>query len=133
MLAQSSDDAETDLLVNLASNDLHTKSRQAIRDLLLDLSQLNGGDPTIELRKWRLLLLEELLNSIPNDPTYGLTALTEFWQGFGFPQDSPHQVQGRGNEIPPSMYYQDQNLQQSIARHRAWIKMERLALDKQVT
>ena len=55
-------------------------------------------------------------------------ALTEFWQNFGFPTDSPHEVQGRVNEITPLEYYDDQNLQRLLSRHRAWIQEEKAAL-----
>jgi hypothetical protein len=132
-LDSSTDASEVDLILQVLSLNLRTEHRQTIRDLLARLSDLTGSDPAFELRKWRLVLLEELLSTMPNDATYGLTALTEFWQGFGFPPDSPHQVQGRGNEIVPSEYYQDDTLQRLLAQHRTWVKAEKEAIGKHAT
>ncbi|HEU4388194.1 MAG TPA: DUF2247 family protein, partial [Blastocatellia bacterium] len=72
------------------------------------------------------------LNNLPQDAVYGLVALTEFWQGFGFPPDSPHEVQGRGNTITPLDYYQQENLVRLLACHRAWIKEEKIAIEQAV-
>ena len=127
-LASSSDVAEDDLIVNLSSLDLHTESREAITERLARLSDLHGCDPSREIRKWRVVLLEELLDNIPSDPLYGLMALTEFWQKFGFPPDSPHEVQGKGNTVSPADYYQENNYQQSVSRHKAWIEQEKAGL-----
>ncbi len=115
----------------LVSPELQRQTREEIKDLLQRLSQLDGGDPQIELRKWRLVLLEEVLASMPKDALYGLIALTEFWQDFGFPSDSPHVVQGRGNNITPPEYYQEENLQRLVNCHRTWIENERASLKEQ--
>ncbi len=123
-LASATDPSGQDLILKLLSVDLRTESREAIRDLLKPLSDLDGNDPAIELRKWRLVLLEQVLENMPQDTLHGLMALTEFWQGFGFPPDSPHQVQGRGNEIGPKEYYTAENFREALNRHRRWIEKE---------
>ena len=130
-LAASSEPEEQQLIVAISTIDLQTESREMIRGLLLPLSELDGRDPEIELRKWRVVLLEQVLEEMPQEALYGLMALTEFWLSFGFPSDSPHDVQGRGNTISPSEYYQQDNLDRLVARHRAWIENERTALRKQ--
>jgi hypothetical protein len=129
-LAASSDVAEQNLIVRLLSLNLRTESRQAIRDSLTCLSRTNGGNPAVEVRKWRLVFLEALLNDIPRDTESGLMALTEFWQSFGFPVDSPHEVQGRGNSISAFDYFQEQNLHRMLDTHRAWAQDERTRLRK---
>ena len=130
-LSSSSDPSKQDLIVALLSSDLRLETREEIKDLLEPLAELDGGDPRIELRKWRLVLLEDVLVNLPNNALHGLMALTEFWQGFGFPSDSPHDVQGRGNTITPSEYYQEENLHRLVDRHRRWIEDERASLKKQ--
>jgi hypothetical protein len=130
-VASSSGVAEDDLIAKLLSLDLRTESRETIRDVLTHLSNLCRGNPAFEIRKWRLILLEELLDNIPKDALYGLMALTEFWQSFGFPLDSPHEVQGRGNKVAPSEYYQEHNLYQLLARHRIWAQKEKIALSNE--
>ena len=124
----TSDAAELELIVKLLSIDPRGSARGAIRDLLARLAELDGGDAAFERRKWRLILLEDLLEHIPSDPVYGLTSLSAFWQSWGFPSDSPHEVQGRGNAIPPSEYFREQNFRDSLIRHRAWLKDEKVAL-----
>ncbi|MFP4052995.1 MAG: DUF2247 family protein [Phycisphaerae bacterium] len=130
-LAVASAAVEQDLTVSLSMADLEDKTREEIRDQLVALSKLDGGEREIELRKWRLALLEQLLERVPQDPLQGLMALTEFWQQWGFPPDSPHEVQGRDNDIPTSEYYQEATLNRILARHRAWAEDERAAIEKQ--
>jgi hypothetical protein len=81
-IAISSDPREWNFIAELLSLDLRTEGRGTVRDILRRLSELNGGDPELELRKWRLVILDRLLKEIPQDPVYGLIALTEFWQEF---------------------------------------------------
>jgi hypothetical protein len=129
-LVTASDPPKQALIIELLSLDLRTEPRQAVLDILNRLSDLDGGDPALELRKWRLLLLEILLQDIPQDAVDGLIALTEFWANFGFPSGSPHEVQGRENSISPSEYYQPENLVRLLRRHREWIEGERQRLKK---
>jgi hypothetical protein len=127
-LESSPDAAEERLVVDLCSLDLEREGRQAVEDLLKRLADLTKHDADFELRKWRLVILEELLANIPNDPVYGLIALTEFWQSFGFPANSPHEIQGRGNKVTPSEYYQAETLQRLLVRHQEWIQQEKSSL-----
>ena len=124
----SSNDVENDLIVRLLSLDLAVESRETITGLLKGLSDLDRCDPSFELRKWRLILLADLLDSLPHDSINGLVALSDFWLNFGFPPDSPHVIQGRGNTITPGEYYQDDNFQRLVARHRVWIRDEKANL-----
>jgi hypothetical protein len=130
-LVHSSDANERDLIEKLLSVKLQTQSRQEIRNVLKRLSDMLGGNEAIELRKWRMVLLEDLLGTMPKDALYGLMALSEFWQKFGFPADSPHVVQGRGNTITPSEYFQQENLDRLLGCHQAWLHEEKAAIMKQ--
>ncbi len=127
-LALSTDAAEDDLILCLLSLDLHTENRETIAKYIAKLSGLHASDRSRELRKWRVVLLEEEVSNIPTDPLYGLIALTEFWQNFGFPADSPHEVQGKGNTIDPNDYYEERNFQRLVARHKKWIGQEKVEL-----
>jgi len=68
-----------------------------IDDYLRRLAARERFDFDCELRKWRLILLKQALADMPDDPIYGPLRLTEFWEKFDYPADSPHKVQGRGN------------------------------------
>lgn len=128
-LAISLDIIERDMILELLTLDFRTANREIVRTFLTPLSALCKCDPAIELRKWRLVMLEETLKHIPKDALYGLIALSEFWQSFGFPSDSPHIVQGRGfDSVDPYEYYQQANLDQLLLRHQRWIEHEKLAL-----
>jgi hypothetical protein len=127
-LAASPNGAEQALLGELLSLDLRAENREEVTAMLNRLSESVGHDAAIELRRWRLVLLEQTLSDMPHDPLYGLTALTEFWQSFGFPADSPHVVQGRGNTVSPADYYQPDNFRKLLAAHTRWIEDERAAL-----
>lgn len=123
-LESSSDEEEIELLASLSSWNLQEEGREKVLNLLNHLSELDNGNQSIEIRKWRVICLGQLLESLPQDAIYGLIALTEFWQDFGFPPDSPHEVQGRENKIAPDEYYQQENFARLLNSHISWIKDE---------
>lgn len=127
-LTVSSDPMEQDLIMNLLITGTHTPTREEISTLLAHLSDLNGANPQFELRKWRFVMLQELLNNLPKDPTYALIELSEFWQSFGFPSDSPHEIQGRQNSITTSAYYNEAKFHEMILRHEQWMIHEKTSL-----
>ena len=125
-LSSSQNAKENELIINLLSLDLYIEPRVVILDILEQLSNLDRGNPAFELRKWRLVLLEEFLKSLPEGPVDALTDMTEFWLNFkSITEDCPHVVQGIGNSITTDEYYTDEYLQQEIRRHQAWIEKER--------
>ncbi len=88
------------------------------------LHELAKGNLAVGVRKWRLLLLKELLPRIGDDLLYSLIELADFWSTFDYPDDSPHVVQGRGNSISPQEYYTEANLQAILDRHWEWVRNE---------
>ncbi|SRR6266446_1726077 len=105
--------------------------REMVETCLGKLASREGADQDIEVRKWRLYLLKEIERQLSDDPLYGLLALTEFWDKFNYPDDSPHVIQGRGNHQHPRDYYTDENFRQLRNRHREWIKEEEIFLKRQ--
>ena len=97
---------------------------EMVESSLKQLAALEPVDETTEVRKWRLYLLKELEPALSDDPLYGLIALTEFWEKFDYPDDSPHVVQGRGNHQDPQQYYTPENFLKIRKLHREWIKGE---------
>ncbi|MHA6823920.1 DUF2247 family protein [Ralstonia pseudosolanacearum] len=75
-------------------------------------------------RKWRAVALEELLSQIGADPVYDLIALSEFWADWGSATDSPFVVQGVENNLTPDEYYTERNLEETLKRHREWLRVE---------
>jgi Uncharacterized protein conserved in bacteria (DUF2247) len=76
------------------------------------------------IRTWRAVLLAKLLDELPGSPVDGLSELTSFWNTLNFPDDMPHVVQGRDNDISPVDYYTEKNYQQTIGKHRDWLRSE---------
>lgn len=92
-----------------------------IRARLSRLASSDRADHEAAKRKWIAVLLDEKLQSLPNDPLYGLLELTEFWADLGFPSYSPHQVQGKGNVIGPQDYYTEANFRKVVDENKNWI------------
>ena len=110
--------------VLVAANDGRDETRAVLRTLV-DHEKCSADH---ELRKWRVVLLKHALTRLPSDPLHGLVALTEFWERFDFPLDSPHIVQGRGNTASPPDYYKEQNYRALVTKHLEWIDVETSAL-----
>jgi hypothetical protein len=110
----------SDEVVALAVSD----DSEEIERHLRSLSSSEQSSVEREERKWRVLLLNEELAELPRDPLYGLLALTSFWARFDFPEDSPHVVQGRGNNLSPTEYYTEGNFRDAVERHAHWIERE---------
>ena len=97
---------------------------EMVEHCLRQLAAREDANQNIELRKWRLYMLKDLEPTLGDDPVYGLIGLTEFWDKFGYPEDSPHVVQGRGNDQGPQEYYTDENFRHRRMQHREWMKEE---------
>lgn len=83
-----------------------------------------------EVRKWTVILLEQTLASLPDDPLYALLQMTDFWCQFGFPSDSPHEVQGKGNNLTPAEYYTHEMYDRLLRQHMSWLKRETARLSR---
>src|SRR4051812_49430317 len=73
-LTDSTVQSEGAVAVAIASDDDPEEIRAVVRELALE----EKSEPTRELRKWRLALLKRAMTELPQDPLYGLLALTEF-------------------------------------------------------
>jgi hypothetical protein len=108
----------------LAADEGNDESIAAVRIL----AQVCQADEERESRKWRVVLLGRAIDQLPSEPLYGLLALTEFWERFGYPADSPHVVQGRGHAPSPADYYTEANFRAELQRHQEWLRTETAAL-----
>lgn len=119
-LADVSESSAEAVAIAVASDDETTEVDACLRKL----AAREPSDPSKELRKWRLVLLKRAMKELPQDPLYGLLRLTEFWERFDFPSDSPHVVQGRGNLTTPQEYYTNENFTRLVRKHEEWIARE---------
>ena len=104
-----------------------TKNEDEISNILYSLAPKISNEA---LRGWRMILLKETLDNLPDDPLNGLIALTDFWAKFRHPTDSPHIIQGVINNIPPVEYYTPANFKNIISKHKSWIENELMKLQK---
>ena len=123
---QTANEANLVGIVAASSADIEDVTRK-----IHSLAIASRADVEHELRKWRVILLKEALWKIPRDPIYGLIALTEFWDKFNFPGDSPHIVQGRGDTTSPEDYYTEENYRRLLQRHASWVDFEVRRLGEQ--
>ena len=120
--------SEEDTIIQLLSKNQNEFDKEEICDLLVTLSHFSNAKITIEERKWRVTHLGEMLMNIPTNPIYALIALTDFWASYDYPSDSPHVIQGKDNELSPTVYYTDVFFQNMLSVHNEWIKKEKQSI-----
>lgn len=99
--------------------------RDDVDRALAELAAKQSQASLVGDRAWRLVAVTDLIASLPKDPVDSLLALTEFWLDWQLPEDMPHTIQGRGNQISPLDYYTAGTLEQVLQDHQAWIDGER--------
>ena len=102
-----------------------------INQALYKLVQNKEYSLKIALRKWRLILLLEVMESLDeNKYVDSLFSLSDFWISFEYPYDMPMDIQGLENKITPEKYYTKENCRKIIEDHKDWIIQEKLLLSK---
>ncbi|AKT42037.1 DUF2247 family protein [Chondromyces crocatus] len=101
---------------------------QEVWRIVRKLSGNEPSNPIKERRKLRLILLQETIAELSEAPVQAQLSLTDFWQGFDFPPDSPHLVQGRGNSMMPTDDDTEATCRRYIEAHEAWVEAKTAAL-----
>jgi hypothetical protein len=120
---------ESPSIVSLIS--LESKNVSELEQIIRKLAREESANRSLEERKWRALLLKDALKDLPEDPVSGLIALTCFWEKFDFPEDSPHIVQGKINEISPADYYTEKMFRYLLEQHQDWLDKELIFLKQE--
>ena len=113
----------SDTLIELFS--AGSLEKEEVTELLEDICEQEKINEEVSLKKWRLYMLEEVLDSLSNDCLYDLIHLTDFWLAWGNPEDKPHSIQGMDSEMNPTEYYSDNNYKKLIKAHKDWIAQEK--------
>ncbi len=95
-----------------------------ILDIMYDLANEENSQDELENRKLRAVLLSRHLKQKNNNCIDGLMELTDLWIELGCPNDSPHIIQGKDNQINPIEYYTDDNYNYLFKRNEEWLKRE---------
>ena len=98
---------------------------EVVQSTLYALASEDAAVRAFEERKWRLVLLQELLVDLTCDPLYGLINFKEFWGQFSYPDDSPYDSR---NEPDPTHFFEEDNYRKLIQSHKEWIEAERQRL-----
>jgi Uncharacterized protein conserved in bacteria (DUF2247) len=109
-----------DLLVDLSSP---RSDREMTRAALEQMCEFEHVDLSKSRRKLRAASLENLLELLPSDPIYGLVEISRFWIEWGA-ADSPHEIQGVGNEVSAVDYYTETRFSAALAKNKAWLEQE---------
>ena len=95
--------------------------------LLRFLADEENAAVNLELRKWRLLLLNKLLEELPEAPLYAWIQLAGFWNSFGSPDDCPTIIM-RFEAVPEEKRYVVQMREKLLADHKEWLTTEHSAI-----
>lgn len=117
-----------DKILELAS--LSADDNEDVCNLLLQLIKEEDTDQTFESRKLRALIVNKTLKTKNKNYIDGLADLTDLWIGLEYPDDSPHIIQGRNNEIRPTEYYTKDNYDFLYEKNVNWLHNELLDLKK---
>lgn len=118
-LAQSSEQDPAVLeLASLGGNESEDVDR-----LLRRLARKERSSAELELRKWRILLLRNVLESLPADPLYAWIALADFWHSFGNPSDCPESINSM-RKLQTNARYTPNNRNKLLTDHQNWLSKE---------
>ena len=95
-----------------------------IMDTLYKLAKEEKSQDDLEDRKLRAVRINNFLKEKETNCIDGLIGLTELWLELGCPTDSPHIIQGKGNNISPAEYYTDENYNYLYEKNKCWLRDE---------
>lgn len=99
---------------------------QRTSELIKNLAINEDYEVSKEERKWRLILLEAVIENLPQDPLYGILELIEFWSKWNFPSDSP--IKNLKTENKSQEFYTEENYLRLRNKHLEWMLREEKAL-----
>ena len=102
----------------------HIGEREEICNLLYELAEQENTQIDFETRKIRAVIVSNALRTKDDNCINGLMNLTDLWIGLGYPNDAPHIIQGRENNIAPIEYYTVENYNFLYKRNIEWLRKE---------
>ena len=123
-VGKTDDKEELRLMIDVLEFENKSPNRALVRSLIQPLARLHSNDATFELRKWRAIILGEVLGKLQNDGLNDWISIAEFWMYFGFPPDSPIEFQTFEKNKRSEEMYTDDNMNQLVVAHKAWLQRE---------
>lgn len=109
----------------------YAEEYEEICNVLWKLTEQEETQNDIENRKIRAVIVSKVLKTKNSNCINGLMDITDLWIGLGYPDDSPHIIQGKENCISPSEYYTMDNYNFLYAKNVEWLRRELEDLKKQ--
>lgn len=106
---------ENDDIVTLAI--LRSGEEEEILNILKKLSESENNDYSLEFKKFRAMYIYKNLPSKSDEFLQGILKLSELWDKFGFPEDSPNIYFDFKN-------YSQENFNKLLDIHNVWLKSE---------
>ena len=106
---------ENDDIISLAL--LRSGDEDDILNILKKLSESENGDYCFEFRKFRAIYIYNNLPSRSDDYMHGILRISELWDKFGFPEDSP-------NIYFQFTNYSQENFNKLLDIHNSWLTSE---------
>ena len=98
---------------------MYETETEEINKILKKLSLKEKTTFNLEFRKWRIIYVINTIKNIDkNDYISGLIELGDLWEKLGYPQDTPHIIQGRFNTFTPEEYYTEENYKFLLIKHK---------------
>ena len=114
-LGKGSDSKDEAFLAGVGDSD-----EDKVAGVVERLARLEDSDGGLEKRKWRLVMLQSVMEELGQDPLYGSLALVEFWSSWGLPPDS---ALGKASEISAEDF-SEQGFELLKESHAKWIRDE---------
>ncbi|MDE7252852.1 MAG: DUF2247 family protein [Acetatifactor sp.] len=102
----------------------YAEEHEEICNVLWKLTEQEDTQNDIENRKIRAVIVSRVLKTKNKNCINGLMDITDLWIELGYPDDSPHIIQGKGNCVSPSEYYTMDNYNFLYEKNVEWLKME---------
>lgn len=93
-------------------------------NIMYDLAGEENSQDELEDRKLHAVILGKYLKQKNRNCIDGLMELTDLWIDLGCPNESPHIIQGKDNQINPIEYYTDDNYNYLFEKNEKWLKNE---------
>jgi len=123
IIGKTNNSKEINLIVEILEFEKKDPDRELVRCLLTPLSELYNGDKTFEIRKWRAVMLSELLEQLHGDALDNSLQIGEFWMYYGFLLDNPMKHPDIDN-VSSNEYGSKKYINRVIAINKKWLQNE---------
>ena len=93
-------------------------------DILTRLANEDHSDPDIQKRKWRVYLVNNIIEHKNGDYMQGLLELMEFWISMGMPDDCPQIFPSSGRKEIVEDYFTQASYDLNLNKNREWLNRE---------